>query len=88
MATHFSILAWRVPWMEEPGGQQSLGWQKVGHDLATEHTNTGDLGSVPCLEDPLKKGTATHFSILAWRVPWTEESDMVQSTESQRVRHD
>jgi len=33
MATHSSILAWRIPWMEEPGGLQSMGSQKVGHDL-------------------------------------------------------
>ena len=32
MATHSSILAWRVPWTEEPGGQQSMGSQRVGHD--------------------------------------------------------
>ena len=32
MATHSSILAWRVPWTEEPGGLQSMGLQKVGHD--------------------------------------------------------
>ena len=32
MATHSSILAWRIPWMEEPGGLQSMGWQRVGHD--------------------------------------------------------
>ena len=32
MATHFSILAWRIPWTEEPGGLQSLGWQRVGQD--------------------------------------------------------
>ena len=32
MATHFSILAWRVPWTEEPGRLQSLGSQRVGHD--------------------------------------------------------
>ena len=35
MATHSSILAWRISWMEEPGGLQSAGLQKVGHDLAT-----------------------------------------------------
>ena len=39
-------------------------------------------------EDPLEKGTATHASILAWRIPWTEESGGLQSMESQRVRHD
>ena len=32
MATHFSILAWRIPWTEEPGGLQSVVLQRVGHD--------------------------------------------------------
>ena len=32
MATHSSTLAWRVPWLEEPGGLQSMGSQRVGHD--------------------------------------------------------
>ena len=32
MATQSSILAWRIPWMEEPGGLQSTGSQRVGHD--------------------------------------------------------
>ena len=32
MATHCSILAWEIPWTEEPGGLQSMGSQKVGHD--------------------------------------------------------
>ena len=32
MATHSSLLAWRIPWTEEPGGLQSLGSQRVGHD--------------------------------------------------------
>ena len=32
MATHFSILAWRIPWMEEPGSLQSMGSQRVGHN--------------------------------------------------------
>ena len=36
MAAHSSILAWRIPWMEEPGGLQSVGSQKVRHDLATK----------------------------------------------------
>ena len=35
MATHSSILAWRIPWTEEPGGLQSMGFQRVGHDSAT-----------------------------------------------------
>ena len=34
MATHSSITAWKIPWTEEPGGLQSMGSQRVGHDLA------------------------------------------------------
>ena len=40
------------------------------------------------LEDPLEKRMATHFSILAWRIPWTEEPGELQSMGSERVRHD
>ena len=45
---------------------------------------------VPSLgwEDPLEKGMATHSSILAWRVPWTEEPGGLLSTRPQRVGHD
>ena len=32
MAPHSSTLAWKIPWMEEPGGLQSMGWLRVGHD--------------------------------------------------------
>ena len=39
-------------------------------------------------EDPLEKEMATHSSILAWRIPWTEEAGRLQSTGSQRVGHD
>ena len=35
MATHSKILAWKIPWMEEPGRLQSMGSQRVGHDRAT-----------------------------------------------------
>ena len=38
MTTHSSILAWEISWTEEPGGLQSLELQRVGHDLATEHS--------------------------------------------------
>ena len=38
-------------------------------------------------EDPLEKEMATHFSILAWRIPWTKEPDRLQSMGSQRVGH-
>ena len=38
MATHSSILAWEIPWTEEPGGLQSMGLQRVGHDLSIKTT--------------------------------------------------
>ena len=37
MATHSSILAWRIPWTEEPGGLLTMGSQRVGHDCGDEH---------------------------------------------------
>ena len=39
----------------------------------------GDLGSIPGQEDPLEKEMATHFSILTWKIPWTEEPAGLQS---------
>ena len=41
-------------------------------------------GSIPGLEDPLEKGMAIHSSILAWRIPWTEEPGRLQSMGLQR----
>ena len=40
MATHSSILAWSIPWTEEPGGLQSMGPQRAGHNCVTDHTYT------------------------------------------------
>ena len=39
-------------------------------------------------EDPLQKGVVTHSSILAWKIPWTEEPGRLQSIGPQRIRHD
>ena len=39
--------------------------------------NAGDVGSITGLEDPLEEVMATHYSILAWRIPWTEELERV-----------
>ena len=50
--------------------------------------DAGDSCSIPGWEDPLEVEMATHFRTLAWRIPWTEESGRLQSTDSQRVRHD
>ena len=50
---------------------------------AMQETQVRSLG----WEDPLEKGMATHSSILAWRIPWTEEPGGLQSMGSQRVGH-
>ena len=49
MATHSCILAWKIKWTEEPGGLQSTGLQKVGHDWAHTHTHTHSdkIGNIP-----------------------------------------
>ena len=44
-----------------------------GSEIKASASNAGDLGSIPGWEDPLEKEMATHSSILAWRIPWTEE---------------
>ena len=57
MAIHSSILAWRIPWTEKPGGLQFVGSKRVGHN---------------CMTNSLEKKMATHFSLLAWRIPQTD----------------
>ena len=52
--------------------------------VCSEETQVRSLGQ----EDPLEKGMASHSSILAWRIPWTEELGDLQSMGSQRVGHD
>ena len=43
IAIHSSILVWETPWREEPGGLQSMGSQRVGHNLATEQQQQEDI---------------------------------------------
>ena len=121
MATHSSVLAWRIPETGEPGGLPSMGSHRVRHDwsnlaAAAAAKNHGfplcwsvtrkwlaqfrDLMNVKnlpamqetqvqsmCWEDLLEKAMATHSSILAWRIPWTEEPGRLPSLKSQRVSH-
>ena len=47
MATHSSILAWRIPWTEEPAGLQSMGSQRIGHDGVTKHKHQNTLKDTP-----------------------------------------
>ena len=46
------------------------------------------MGSIPGGEDALEEGMATHSSILAWKIPWTEKAGRLQSMGLQRVRQD
>ena len=62
----------------------SLAAQMVKYLPAMWETRVQPLGQ----EDPLEKDMATHSSILAWRIPWIEEPDELQSMESQRPGHD
>ena len=62
----------------------SLVAQMVKDLPAVQKTQVQSLG----WKDPLEKGIATYSSILAWRIPWTEETGGIQSMGSQRVRHD
>ena len=67
-----------------PVNRASLVAQTVKNLPAVRMTWIRSLG----WEDPLEKGMATHSSILAWRIPWTEEPGRLQSMGLQRVRHD
>ena len=80
MAPHSSTLAWKIPWMEEPGRLQSMGvpksWIRLSDFTFTFH--------FPALE----KEMATHSSVLAWRIPGTGEPGGLLSMGSHRVGHD
>ena len=66
------------------GSKASLVAQTVKHLPTMWETRVRSLGQ----EDPLEKEMATHTSTLAWKIPWMEEPDRLQSMGSQRVRHD
>ena len=75
MAPHSSTLAWKIPWMDEPGRLQSMGSQRVGHDFTfTFHFHV------------LEEEMATHSRILAWEIPWTEEPGRLQSGGLQKTQ--
>ena len=74
MMKHLSKLIVRAP----------LVAQMMKNPPAMQETQVQSLGQ----EDSLEEGMATHSSILAWRIPWTEEPGGLQSMGSQRVRHD
>ena len=59
----------------------------VVKNLPVDAGDTTEVGSIPRLEDLLEKEVTTHSSILAWKIPWTEEPGGLQSMESQTVGH-
>ena len=78
MALHSSTFAWKIPWMEEPGGLQSMGslsWTQLSDFTFTFHFHA------------LEKEMAIHSSALAWRIPGTGEPGGLPSMGSHRVRH-
>ena len=82
MAPHSSTLAWKIPWMEGPGGLQSMESLGVRHDWATS------LSLFTFHFHALEKEMATHSSVLAWRMPGTGEPGGLPSMGSHRVGHD
>ena len=79
MAAHSSTLAWKIPWMEEPGRLQSMG--SLSRTWLSDFTFTFRFHA-------LEKETATHSSVLAWRIPGMGELGGLLSMELHRVRHD
>ena len=55
---------------------------------ARDLSSVRNMGLILGREDPLEEGMATHYTILAWRIPWTEEPDGLQSMGLQGVGHD
>ena len=82
MAPHSSTLAWKIPWMEEPGKLQSMGLLRVGYDWATS------LSLFTFHFHALEEETATHSSVLAWRIPGMVGPGGLLSMWSHRVGHD
>ena len=66
LATHSSILAWRILWTEEPGGLQSMGSQRVGHDRATELNLQFQGPSVPISLQLILRIVEAHILDIVW----------------------
>ena len=79
MAPHSSTLAWKIPWMEEPGGLQSMG--------SLESDTTEQL-HFSFQFHALEKEMTAHSSVLAWRIPGTGKPGRLPSMGSHRVGHD
>ena len=76
MAPHSSTLAWKIPWMEEPGRLQSMGSLRLGHDWLHFHFSLAYIG----------EGNGNPLSVLAWRIPGTGEPGRVYGVTQSRTR--
>ena len=80
MAPNSSTLAWKIPWMEEPG-------RGAVHEVAKSWTGLSDF-TFTFHFHALEKAMAAHSSVLAWRIPGTGEPGGLPSMGSHRVGHD
>ena len=83
MATHSSVLAWRIPGTGEPGGLP----QAAVHGVAKSRTRLSDFTCTFHFH-ALEKEMATHSSVLAWRIPGTGKPGRLPSMGSHRVGYD
>ena len=96
MATHSSTLAWKIPWMEGPGGLQSMGSLGVGHDwsdlvaaVAARRSNQSILKEISpgiSLEGMMLKLKLQYFGYLMWRVDSFEKTLMLGGIGGKRKR--
>ena len=88
MAPHSSPLAWKIPWTEEPGRLQSMGFSRQEvHGVAKSQTRLSDF-TFTFHFHALEKEMATRSSVLAWRIPGRGEAGGLPSLGSHRVGHD
>ena len=92
MATHSSVLAWKIPWMEEPGRLQSMGSQRIKQDLS-DFTMCVCIYICICIQYKythlyLYRHPFQNFCILAWKILRMEEPGRLQSMGSQRIEQD
>ena len=89
---HGRVLHMPSPTLSMAGGLWNLFWAlQVALVIKNPPANARDIrdsGLILGYADPLEEEIATHSSILAWRIPWTEEPGGLQTMGSQRVRHD
>ena len=85
--TQFNSWAGKIRWRRDRLPALVLLGFPGGSDGKQSACNAGHLASIPGWEDPLEKGSATHSSILACRIPWKKDAGELQSMGSQRVGH-